>query len=193
MEEVTKGPITENTEEQKELNQKAQESQECEKTAEQKIKETPTASKKKELRKEVDSIAIPEHLTSKVWNISKEPISELLVFNGRINGERATILIDGGASGSFLANAFSKKLGLKSYPLKKTAELPDGSFLTMRSPKESIKIQMQDYEEELQPFIIDLEGYDLILGNSWLRDWNPLIDWKQNTGKVLLSREASTS
>jgi transposase InsO family protein len=100
---------------------------------------------------------------------------------GKINGQWVTILVDSGASQSFVDSTVATSLGLKLQParlgdrlLKIT--LADGSAHTA-SHVASVTWTVGQYTHTDVCVCTTLHGEDLILGMPWLEAVNPRVDW----------------
>ena len=118
-----------------------------------------------------------------IWTGSLSTLEEeedLLVFPCKVDGISAKVLVDGGASSCFLSLKVAQKIKLNTKEVKEKAQLPDGTNLSMSIAKSPITLQINEYQEQFCPFVVNLNTYDLILGKSWLKQWNPQIDWEKN-------------
>ena len=107
----------------------------------------------------------------------------LLILRGQFEGHLARFLVDSGASADFVATRFVKERGLQSrQPVGKrslqSVKLANG--LLQRSSKEiAARVIYGGYKEIRRFLVTDLEGYDVILGQPWLHQFNPVVDWKE--------------
>ena len=131
-------------EEQEKENQEQEENEKDERRKEQTEEEKEEENRKKE----------PSRI-KRISSVFKTEESNLLQFECQINGKRANLLVDGGASCSFLSNSFAKELQLQTSPVKDQAELPNGTELTMGITKEPIRVQIGDHHEFIRPYVVD--------------------------------------
>ena len=69
----------------------------------------------------------------------------------------------------------------RSSGLVPTIRLANGTMLDGGSHVRS-QLQMPGgYVEDMQFILMDLQGYDAILGRNWLRQHNPAVDWYRGT------------
>ena len=109
-----------------------------------------------------------------------------LVTKGQLDGHDATIMIDSGACGNFIAHEFIKKehisTQVKAEPY--TLSAIDGTpFETAeatghRNVKDEIngQLSINGHLENITLDIIPIESYDIVLGMPWLRKHNPPIN-----------------
>ena len=106
--------------------------------------------------------------------------TSLLSVQGLISGLPAVILIDCGASHNFISRSWVERHELKTEPLR----VPLGVKLADSSPPREVSHQTEVLPIHvatcsfLQSFaVIDLDGFDALLGKEWLSDCNPRIDF----------------
>ena len=92
-------------------------------------------------------------------------------------------LIDSGASHCFLSPVIVNQLGLHPTPTRHTLRLADGTT-HYRVPRCAVMLKVGDKQAETEFFVVPLVR-PVILGQTWLRQWNPLIDWARD--EVLLN------
>src|SRR3954463_3475906 len=108
--------------------------------------------------------------------------NNMLTFNRIINKHSAKVLIDSGSSGNFVREKFANSVQLPLQP-KNTpyqVKLADKMTLDVNQAAPHTKLQIQDHRDTIDLDVLPLEGNDVILGKSWLRKYNPHIDWKEN-------------
>ena len=88
-------------------------------------------------------------------------------------------LLDSGASRQFINQDLVNQLKLPKYPLKKTINIfnADGSK-NKCSYYTEIKIRINNRTMTIKPKIVTLGTKPLFLGITWLRQYNPDIDWE---------------
>jgi len=111
-------------------------------------------------------------------------VHDLLVVEGKINGIKATMLIDSGSTHDLIATRFVKRHGLgvltRTEPFRVT--LADGR--TCEPPSSStdeVKVVVGDFSERQTFSVFPVERYDVILGKPWLFRNNPAIDLTTTT------------
>ncbi|KAJ9515361.1 hypothetical protein QJQ45_006622 [Haematococcus lacustris] len=108
--------------------------------------------------------------------------SALLIFAGNYKGQPVRILVDGGATASFIDSEFCMRHDLH------TAEkhdpdhirLADGHQQESSAMIPEARFRMGSYKGEQTLHCTRLHGFDIILGKPWLAHINPRIDWKHN-------------
>ena len=117
--------------------------------------------------------------------ISKIGSSDLFILEGRVQGRQCRVLIDSGATNQFISTAFAAKLSGhrvdKSVP--DPIRLANGHILTSNRVRR-LAFSMSDYKDQLSFHEVDLEGFDMILGQPWLTRINPTINWKTGTLRI---------
>ena len=95
-------------------------------------------------------------------------------------------LVDSGASATFINSELVNKLQLPTEKLETAldVELADGTTsktgsITMIIKPCKIDIG-QTHSEVIAPYVTAIPEWDLILGYSWLRQHNPVIDWQDS-------------
>ena len=108
------------------------------------------------------------------------------MLNCKVNTDTSTTcMIDSGASSQFMDHAFAVdngfKLVLKSVP--ETLTVVDGrpSAAGLLTHEVHASLLIDQHLERLVFQVTQLASYPLILGKSWLRYHNPVIDWAKNT------------
>jgi hypothetical protein len=94
-------------------------------------------------------------------------------FAARVAGCSATVLLDSGASHSFISAAFAEANGLKVLPPVQayTVRLASGESVALQGQC-TFKVTMQDYSGTVTALVMPemLPQTDLILGDGWLRN-----------------------
>ena len=106
----------------------------------------------------------------------------LLVVNGRVNGAKAKILIDGGAAMDLAAAHFVKKAKLRTSPGPggEQVELAGGQMQDASIVSQPVELQLDKWKCQRSFNVTELRGYDVILGKPWLASHNPQINWRTN-------------
>jgi len=95
-------------------------------------------------------------------------------------------LIDSGAGGTFIDKKFTEQNGIALIPIEKKIQIfnADGTENNSGTIEHCIWLKIQIGKKKISTrFLVTELGKDkMILGLSWLKQYNPKIDW--NTGKV---------
>ncbi|KAJ9528099.1 hypothetical protein QJQ45_005823 [Haematococcus lacustris] len=108
--------------------------------------------------------------------------ADLLVFAGTYKGHSVRVLIDGGATGSFIDSAFCAKFDIQT--AQKVSphyiSLADGHQQPSNAMIPNARFRLGTYKGEQTLHVTQLHEFDIILGKPWLAEINPRIDWKAN-------------
>ena len=117
---------------------------------------------------------------NKIGTTNKAPI----ILKGRLDGLAASILVDSGSSGNFVAKSFVTTNGIKCQNLDsnevRKVRLANGSMEDVNERVEAM-LNMGMYAERVEFTVIELQTYDVILGMPWLFEKNPDVDWNQRS------------
>ena len=120
-------------------------------------------------------------------HVSLSSSSPLLIFNGKVNNLPSKILIDSGASDSFISSSFCKN-GFK------LIQKPSRNVLLADGSKQVcdkccvVMLELNDYKDSLELMVAPIT-FDVILGKNWLAAVQPVIDWKNNV--VIINKQDS--
>lgn len=97
-----------------------------------------------------------------------------------MNGHKAVILIDSGASDNFISKSFISDTNINSEHCTAALEvtLADGRECSVNRVVKSIDITIGEYVDKMDIKVLDLAAYDVILGMPWLEKYNPSIDYR---------------
>ena len=106
----------------------------------------------------------------------------LLIIGGRINGRHVRIMIDSGATRSFIAQEAVVRLGMRTAPAKVMLQMADGSKHLSTACCPHIRVNL-DSVTTTATFTVtkSLPQVDAILGMDWLTAVNPYIDFSSYT------------
>ncbi|XP_042467322.1 uncharacterized protein LOC122050489 [Zingiber officinale] len=103
----------------------------------------------------------------------------------------ARVLIDSGATHSFISEDFLTKLGI--IPERMVAgysvSLPSGEELHSNRMIKNCQMMMQDHTVGARFIVLEMTEFDVILGMDWLVQHEAVIDCKQRTVKLKLPNE----
>ncbi|MCO5558964.1 hypothetical protein L7F22_012555 [Adiantum nelumboides] len=112
-------------------------------------------------------------------NLSNQVLS-LLGFVGK---HPLNVLVDSGCSTNFVSTMFVSKLRLPTQQSVEAfqVELADGSYLQCNKKVQQLEFQIQDYQDQLGFSVMPLSHYDMILGQSWLYQYDPIISFRDHS------------
>ena len=88
---------------------------------------------------------------------------------GHISGEEVVVLIDSGASCSFIATWVVEKLGLPVVPTQEFGvAIGDCRVMTSSGKCEGLELVIQGIEIQGDFMLLDLGATDMVLGHTWL-------------------------
>lgn len=99
-------------------------------------------------------------------------VKKLFTLAGWIEGKKAQILIDSGASANFVSSRFVDTESIK--PCDATVRLANGQEALVKG-QTVLHLQMEQYNTTCNFKIFDMEQ-NVILGQTWLTQVNPFID-----------------
>ncbi|KAJ9524507.1 hypothetical protein QJQ45_019534 [Haematococcus lacustris] len=121
-------------------------------------------------------------ITKLAANSNSGSHADLLVFMGSYKGNSARVLIDGGATGSFIDSTFCTKYGIQT--AQKVSpdyiSLADGHQQQSNAMVPNARFRLGTYKGEQTLHVTHLHDFDIILGKPRLAEINPRIDWKAN-------------
>lgn len=109
--------------------------------------------------------------------------SPLMKFQGSLAGVPALFLVDCGASTNFVSRAFVRRhqLPVAHQDVAPTVRLADGSRKPSSGRVVHPAVEIGEYADDRFDFtVLDLCGFDVVLGKSWLNEMSPLPDWAGN-------------
>jgi hypothetical protein len=106
----------------------------------------------------------------------------MLRFYGRIGRCDAKILVDSGATYSFISASFVNKHRLRTSPIDgPTIQLADGTLYLCKDSLPAGHLKIGPYQTKFEAYVLPLQGNDVILGSTWLNLCNPQIDWREQS------------
>ena len=101
-----------------------------------------------------------------------------MTFIGYVNGAKARVLLDSGASNSFLSLDFSRRLGVCGNGLQSVVELGGGEHTLITTGSVRVTVRLDNCHTRWPCDVLDLNtNYDLVLGRDWLRSHRVLLDF----------------
>lgn len=112
--------------------------------------------------------------------------SDLLVYEGKVNGHKIRVLVDGGASGNFISRATLTRVGLKATAklAPDQVQLADGSTISSDDFVPGASFSVGTLSDRDKFHVVNLRDLDVVLGKPWLNRHNPHIDWPHNLIRV---------
>nr|XP_027072057.1 uncharacterized protein LOC113696870 [Coffea arabica] len=101
--------------------------------------------------------------------------SKSIILLGNMGGLPIKILVDTGASNSFIHFGLARSLYLPSQEVTPfTVTLADGTDITSGAVCPSVKWLIQDYQFQFDLKVMDLGNWDIILGVDWMYQFSPI-------------------
>ncbi|MCO5557364.1 hypothetical protein L7F22_010927 [Adiantum nelumboides] len=112
-------------------------------------------------------------------NLSNQVLSLL----GFVGNHPLNVLVDSGCSTNFVSTMLVSKLRLPTQQSVEAfqVELTDGSHLKCNKKVQQLEFQIQDYKDQLGFSVMPLSHYDMILGQSWLYQYDPIISFRDHS------------
>lgn len=106
-----------------------------------------------------------------------------LKFKGSLNEVPICALIDSGSTHSFVNPSVVLLSQIKTVPTTPmVVRTASGTKLLSESKCEQLKFKLQQHEFEGELIVLDVQGYDLILGIDWFSSVGPMtVDWGRGT------------
>ena len=111
----------------------------------------------------------------------------MFTLRAHFGGREATLLLDSGASTEFIDSEFAASCGLTCSPSTDAVKLADGSVVAAAGQVSTEwYLDPGDFKERPLPFTstftaTKLDGYDAIIGMTWLAQHDPEIGWQGRT------------
>ncbi|GLI71359.1 hypothetical protein VaNZ11_016547, partial [Volvox africanus] len=102
---------------------------------------------------------------------------------GTVNGRTAVILIDGGATGSFVHTQWLARREVKAAKTvsNMSVKLPNGQEQDCPYVLPNASITIRTFKCRSTLVATDLGDFNVVLGKDWLAQWNPHVCWRSNT------------
>ena len=108
------------------------------------------------------------------------PKPSLLLVNGTINGFKARILVDSGATLNHISRSFCVKHEIPiSKEQNRVAIMANNSEEPVDSTKNPVTFSIRGYTERMR-FVVNAQKYDLILGKKWTSNHHAVLDCRRN-------------
>ncbi|XP_017233152.1 uncharacterized protein LOC108207202 [Daucus carota subsp. sativus] len=127
-----------------------------------------------------------EEVEGTITEVSLNALSEkmnrkTITLEGSIQKSKVQMLVDTGSSLSCIDNKVVKNIGLQKQNCDAiTVKLADGRTVVSSFYVPKVKWTIQQYEFEFDLRIIDISGWDMIIGVDWLEQFSPIMfDFKK--------------
>ena len=90
----------------------------------------------------------------------------------------ARVLIDCGATGNFISTAFASRHGLTLAEHSDTVSVADGHSSASGGILRQASIRVGTYTDQLDLVATVLRDFDVILGMTWLEEYEPQLSWR---------------
>ena len=90
----------------------------------------------------------------------------------------ARVLIDCGATGNFISTAFASRHGLALAEHSDTVSVADGHSSASGGILRQASIRVGTYTDQLDLVATVLRDFDVILGMTWLEEYEPQLSWR---------------
>lgn len=108
----------------------------------------------------------------------------LPILEGLVDGHPCRLLLDSGASSNYVSNAYAEKHNLLVTSMKeREVRAADGIRLST-SGIVTCELKLDDAIFNLTAYTFPFDRFDVVLGLSFLRQYNPIIDWKETTLEI---------
>lgn len=117
-------------------------------------------------------------------------LTQVLSLLGSISGSPINVLIDNGCSKNFVSTRVMKELALKTVlsPEHFEVELADGFVFSCSCMVPNLAYRIQQYRDQKDFEIMPLSWYDMILGQQWLYEYDPMIRFRNHSIHFLKAR-----
>jgi hypothetical protein len=84
---------------------------------------------------------------------------------------------------TFISTSFAQRHGMRMSTLvtKQIVQLADGSEYEVRRQVLNASVKWEGWNGIVDFLVLPLKQYDAILGMTWLKSYNPHIDWSTGT------------
>ena len=97
------------------------------------------------------------------------------------DGCSVKVLIDSGASGSYVASRVAAGIPSRLVP-NREVETAGGHILAINK-QVSLPLDAQGYKHTMDAYVLDTK-FDVILGRNWLKTVQPIPDWELDTWRI---------
>jgi gag-polyprotein putative aspartyl protease len=110
-----------------------------------------------------------------------------LTYTAKINEIEVSTLIDSGADGIFLGQDLAQKLDLELTPTSELTPISvaNGEECMITQEAKDVPYEIQGFKGKINILIMPFNHNQLILGNQWLSQHNPDINWITNEVRLI--------
>ena len=139
----------------------------------------PGQREDKTSQKQLTSVAVNQSIDREISD------GILLLVLVHIHGHKYRALIDSGATRSFISPACITETGMKTQKNNTFLELGDGFKVLSKFEAMDIPVVIAGHTFKIDFTVSDLlHNVDIVLGLTWLKQHNPLVDW--STGNLYI-------
>src|SRR4051794_18442964 len=110
-------------------------------------------------------------------NTVEENSTQLLYYDGRVNGQEVKVLVDSGSMGNYISADATWKLKLKMSVISgQTLVFAGRNSKWYNKEARAIKLYLGPHCERIHLQVVPLSHHDIILEKLWLDLWNLEID-----------------
>jgi RNase H-like domain found in reverse transcriptase/Reverse transcriptase (RNA-dependent DNA polymerase)/Integrase zinc binding domain/Chromo (CHRromatin Organisation MOdifier) domain/gag-polyprotein putative aspartyl protease len=112
-------------------------------------------------------------------------------FKGQVAGQSTAVLIDSGASDIFVSSRFCTSLGVTVQGAAGQAvSLADGCARVAVQGTCILPLRVKNYRGKVRAYVLDslLDGFDVILGDAWLREHAAVLNYRRRTLELHVGR-----
>ena len=119
-----------------------------------------------------------------------DPTEPSLYVKGLVKDQKANIILDTGARLNIVSSAFLKKTGLKiDAPSTHALVQVEGKRVHPLGSIKALPVELDTVTFTVPALVLDVTGYDLILGTRWIRSVESVLDMKHMNITLRLGRE----
>jgi hypothetical protein len=124
-----------------------------------------------------------------ILSLDHDFMSRPLQFRGLVNRASAVILLDSGASASFVSTQWCTKHHVRKTSLRMTGKLANSDEFVISGRLSNVSVQLDRFKTSWTFLVADLPGLDVVLGYDFLESFNPKISWRN---RLLTVRDSSS-
>lgn len=136
---------------------------------------------------EANIITLPENDKTVIeyLNLQNGRKNDLLILDGFINGQKAKLLLDSGASYDYVAKSFIERNKLETEVAQpRNVTIADGTNYVTNELLPKAELRIGKFNDQITFHCFPLTSCDIILGKPFLFRHNPRIDWRTNVVEI---------